>query len=130
MYNFQDVCVYHEIQHSNPAEQNASETPDIPSNPNSYPACETIYSKITDGEQEPQLSSGALLPDHVACSVRLDTDSTENLRAPTHCRVELTAAGDDHTYSTIEDNNVLPNLTVMLIMQKQDTCMTEQRVST
>ncbi|MCI4394020.1 hypothetical protein PGIGA_G00164140 [Pangasianodon gigas] len=107
--NTKDVCVYDEIQRSNPAEENASETPDVMSSPNPYPAWKTIYTTITNQKQEPHLIN-TLPTNHVSCSTRLHSDPTENLREPKYCHVEFPDAGDfnhsmgySDTYSTVRE---------------------------
>ncbi|KAK3511205.1 hypothetical protein QTP70_032255 [Hemibagrus guttatus] len=50
--NMKDACIYDEIQHSNPAEEGASETSDVMFSPNSYPECKSIYAKLTKPKQE------------------------------------------------------------------------------
>lgn len=55
--------------------------------PNSYPACKSIYAKLTK-------------PKQVSCSIRLDSDPTENLTEPKYYMFEeLPDAGD--TYSAV-----------------------------
>ncbi|XP_026768023.3 uncharacterized protein LOC113525652 isoform X2 [Pangasianodon hypophthalmus] len=106
--NMKDVCLYDEIQCSNPAEENASETPDVMPSPNPYPACKTIYTTVTNQKQEPYLIN-TLPTNHVSCSPRLHSDLTENLREPKYCHVEFPDAGDfnhsmeySDTYSTVQ----------------------------
>ncbi|KAG7316131.1 hypothetical protein KOW79_020997 [Hemibagrus wyckioides] len=109
--DMKDVCVYEDIQQSNPAEEEASETPDIMFSPNSYSACKSIYAKLTK-------------PKQVSCSIRLDTDPNENLTEPKYYMFEeFPDAGDfshsrgyNDTYSTVPRaiNNSSPVYSVIV----------------
>ncbi|TSK18106.1 CMRF35-like molecule 9 [Bagarius yarrelli] len=116
--NMKDVCVYDEIQHGNPAEQNTSETPEVPPGPDSYPVCITVYSTLTNQKEAAKLTD-ILQTNRESCGIKESSDPADNKTKPKNCLVEFPDAQDvclsrgcDVEYSTVSNQNPIYSLVV------------------